>query len=265
MDAEAARMASARNLCSRRSPRCLLSMLDDLHSSIGFPPKWMLPSLLETSDSRWTVCIFHKRVPGLCHTSCLDADSEITSNVELDYKSKGHLPAEELLPEDPKEAGQPSFVPNAEGINQLVTMGFPLNRCEKALHATGNSDVQAAMEWLFSHMEDADIDAPLDLGVEAAAFDVATPEKIAQLVEMMGTSVPLSRRALKETGGNIERAVDWIFSHPDDQGDFVEGPTDGGAASLDSAPKQLPGKSDGPAIYELNSIICHKGSSVHSG
>ena len=34
-------------------------------------------------------------------------------------------------------------------------MGFPLVRCQKALLATGNSDVEAAMEWLFAHMEDA--------------------------------------------------------------------------------------------------------------
>lgn len=34
-------------------------------------------------------------------------------------------------------------------------MGFPLIRCQKALLATGNSDPEAAMEWLFAHMEDA--------------------------------------------------------------------------------------------------------------
>ena len=33
-------------------------------------------------------------------------------------------------------------------------MGFPLIRCQKALLATGNSDPEAAMEWLFAHMED---------------------------------------------------------------------------------------------------------------
>jgi uncharacterized UBP type Zn finger protein len=33
-------------------------------------------------------------------------------------------------------------------------MGFPEIRCQKALLATGNSDPEAAMEWLFAHMED---------------------------------------------------------------------------------------------------------------
>jgi uncharacterized UBP type Zn finger protein len=48
-------------------------------------------------------------------------------------------------------------------------MGFPRVRCEKALHATGNNDAEAAMNWLFAHMEDADIDTSMDLsgGLEA--------------------------------------------------------------------------------------------------
>ena len=37
---------------------------------------------------------------------------------------------------------------------QLEAMGFPTVRCQKALLATGNSDANAAMEWLFQHMED---------------------------------------------------------------------------------------------------------------
>jgi uncharacterized UBP type Zn finger protein len=37
---------------------------------------------------------------------------------------------------------------------QLKAMGFPTIRCRKALLATGNQDPEAAMEWLFGHMED---------------------------------------------------------------------------------------------------------------
>ena len=37
---------------------------------------------------------------------------------------------------------------------QLEAMGFPTIRCQKALLATGNSDANAAMEWLFQHMDD---------------------------------------------------------------------------------------------------------------
>lgn len=55
---------------------------------------------------------------------------------------------------------------NAEAMAQLEGMGFPQVRCQKALLATGNNDPNAAMEWLFAHMEDPgvtpEIAAPLN-------------------------------------------------------------------------------------------------------
>jgi uncharacterized UBP type Zn finger protein len=39
-------------------------------------------------------------------------------------------------------------------MSQLEAMGFPTIRCQKALLATGNSDADTAMTWLFEHMED---------------------------------------------------------------------------------------------------------------
>src|SRR5690606_31883645 len=97
----------------------------------------------------------------------------------------------------------------------------PTVRCEKALHATGNSDANAAMEWLFGHMDDPDIDTPLNLGGEAVSAQAADPEKIAML-ESMGLGGPRAVKALKETGGDVERAIEWLFSHPDDQGESEE-------------------------------------------
>ena len=56
-------------------------------------------------------------------------------------------------PLNPQEfSGLPAF--NAEAMAQLEGMGFPQIRCQKALLATGNADPNAAMEWLFVHMED---------------------------------------------------------------------------------------------------------------
>lgn len=39
-------------------------------------------------------------------------------------------------------------------IAQLESFGFPLIRCQKALLATGNSNAEAAVDWLFAHSED---------------------------------------------------------------------------------------------------------------
>jgi ubiquitin carboxyl-terminal hydrolase 5/13 len=180
-----------------------------------------------------------------------------------DYMSKGQQPDEEALPEEEAaSAGAPAFVPEPTAFAQLEAMGFPAVRCEKALHATGNSDANAAMEWLFAHMDDADIDAPLELGGGGASGGAAAdPEKI-ELIGAMGFTEPQAKKALRETGGDVERAVDWLFNHPDDQGDV--GGED--AAPASSAETKGPvGSSELPARFQLRSIVCHKGTSIHAG
>ncbi|KAL6872235.1 ubiquitinyl hydrolase [Trichoderma longibrachiatum] len=176
-----------------------------------------------------------------------------------DYLSKGHQPSEELLPDEPENKA-PAFVADATAVAQLEAMGFPRNRAEKALHATGNSDANAAMEWLFAHLDDADIDAPLDLGSGSGA-DTADPEKV-EMLGAMGFLAPQAKKALKETGGDVERAVEWLFSHPDDQG-IIE---DDNAGQSGEAPQKEPaGSATLPAKFQLQSIVCHKGTSIHAG
>ena len=142
-------------------------------------------------------------------------------------------------------------------------MGCSHNRSVRALHATGNSDANSAMEWLFSHMEDPDIDEPLDLSASTggAAGNTADPEKI-EMLGAMGFGAPQAKKALKETGGDVERAVEWLFSHPDDQGTFDD---DAGDETEAAAAKEPAGSADLPANFQLQSIVCHKGTSIHAG
>jgi ubiquitin carboxyl-terminal hydrolase 5/13 len=178
------------------------------------------------------------------------------------YLSKGLQPSEEQLPDEP-EAQTPAFLPDAAALAQLEGMGFPQNRCEKALHATGNSDANAAMEWLFGHMEDADIDSPLNLGGQSVgAGTTADPEKI-EMLGAMGFGAPQAKKALKETGGDVERAVEWLFSHPDDQGIFDDDVAENSESA--AASKNLAGSATIPAQVQLQSIVCHKGTSIHAG
>ena len=146
-------------------------------------------------------------------------------------------------------------------------MGFPRNRCEKALHATGNGDADTAMNWLFQHMEDRDIDAPLDLGTAQATTRAAgiSQESIDSL-GAMGISAPQARKALKETDGDVNRALDWVFSHPNDQGDFGDdNPSTEGEQGGEPESKAMAGNPDLPATFRLQSIVCHKGASIHAG
>lgn len=40
-------------------------------------------------------------------------------------------------------------------VSQLCEMGFPLEACRKAVYYTGNTGIDAAMNWVMGHMDDA--------------------------------------------------------------------------------------------------------------
>ncbi|PTU20180.1 hypothetical protein P175DRAFT_0481218 [Aspergillus ochraceoroseus IBT 24754] len=164
---------------------------------------------------------------------------------------------EELLPED--KSSESAWEANQEILNQLLSMGFPQVRCEKALCFTGNSDAEAAMNWLLSHMDDPDIDEPINVKQRTGTAS-NLPQDPAKLIQMseMGIDEPRARRALAATDGDVSRAIDWVFSHPDDVDVSTEEQQPGGDG-------QIPGADDTPARYQLRSIICHKGASVHAG
>lgn len=179
------------------------------------------------------------------------------------YRSKGKQPGEEELPDDQDAAGGASnkFVPNEIALEMLMAMGFPRVRCEKALKATGNSDAEVAASWLFEHMEDPDIDVPIEEPADAGAGSSTVDPDMIETLGGMGFSVPQARQALKETGGDMERAVDWLFSHPEATGDFGEDET---APAVNGAGTE-PIEDNKPATFQLKSIVCHKGSSIHAG
>lgn len=200
---------------------------------------------------------------------------------ELDrYLGTGKRDDEEELPESAEEdksasaAAAPTF--DAAAMSQLTSMGFPEVRCQRALLATGNTgDADAAMNWLFAHMEDPDIDDPLDLsainssgGGSTSAAASSGPDTSS--LEEMGFSRNQARKALRLNSNNPEMAVAWLFENPDDPGEeepaassdvgmaTAEG-TSGGGTSV------IGGSSTLPARYALRSFVSHKGPSVHSG
>ena len=66
------------------------------------------------------------------------------------YLGLGWQEGEKLLPEE--EASEPQV--NETIMNELLLMGFPEIRCKKALIATGNRDAEAAVTWIFGHVDD---------------------------------------------------------------------------------------------------------------
>merc|ERR1711972_163551 len=69
-------------------------------------------------------------------------------------------------PPDDRKPGDPNPPEIKEKVNQdllkqIVEMGFPEMRAEKALYKTDNAGLEHAVNWLAEHSEDADIDLPL--------------------------------------------------------------------------------------------------------
>lgn len=173
------------------------------------------------------------------------------------YSSPGYQETETLLPDDSLISGTSRFVPNQSILEQLLSMGFPEKRCQMSLAVTGNNDLEAALNWIFAHMDDPDIDETTQI-LPASGRNVEDPGKIAQLVDM-GISEEKAQKSLNETDGDISRALDWIFSHPNDHTIL------GNGGNIQSSPKGLPGTDKQGAKFQLESIICHKGTSVHTG
>jgi ubiquitin carboxyl-terminal hydrolase 5/13 len=143
---------------------------------------------------------------------------------------------------------------NEDIVNQLMDMGMPRVRCERAAVATNNSSADAAMNWLFEHMEDPDIDTPLVTKKEAASPSVAIPEDLVMQLCDMGFTPPQAKKALKETQCNMDRAVEWLFSHADEP------------VTEETVQEEVPMEIEqGSAKYKLFAFIVHLGSSAHSG
>lgn len=60
----------------------------------------------------------------------------------------------------PSSSSQSNVHVNEVLLEQLVSMGFSAEGCKRALINTGNSDVEAAMNWVFEHQSDPDFDTP---------------------------------------------------------------------------------------------------------
>jgi ubiquitin carboxyl-terminal hydrolase 5/13 len=161
------------------------------------------------------------------------------------YLSGGLQPGEVEMEMPPSSAGEPSQAAGAsagadlaareameaEVAVQLMSMGFEEIMCRRAARAVSpGGDAEAAMNWLLEHMDDADIRDPLPpLGAPAPAVAggssaPAAPsfdEEAVAMLMSLGYSAARVSRALRETGGDTERAADWLFSHLEGEGDEV--------------------------------------------
>uniref|UniRef100_A0A674CXK1 Ubiquitin carboxyl-terminal hydrolase n=1 Tax=Salmo trutta TaxID=8032 RepID=A0A674CXK1_SALTR len=227
----------------------------------------------------------------------LDVSIDVPDTLDLTaLRGTGQQPGEELLPE---VAPPPLMTPDVEvkgilgshgneeddslyspllspvlddsTLSQLCEMGFPLEACRKAVYYTGNTGIDAAMNWVMGHMDDPDFSAPLVLpGTSSAPGTTPTEsfseEHLATIVSM-GFSRDQATRALRATSNVLERAVDWIFSHLDDLESMEVSEGGRSAAESEGSREPPPGPKvrDGPGKYELFAFISHMGTSTMCG
>lgn len=136
--------------------------------------------------------------------------------VVLDISSlrgKGRQPGEEELPEVVGNA-PPAPVMDEAVLAQLQDMGFPIEACKRSIFFTNNSGLENASTWIMEHITDTNFSDPF---IPPGTENIFVPDPNSlPLVMGMGFTQEQAVKALKATDNNVERAIDWIFSHPEE-------------------------------------------------
>ena len=139
-----------------------------------------------------------------------------------------------------------TFTLNQGLFLQLLEFGCDEVLAEKALKMF-NNDFDSALSWVLN----ADLPHNLHDNRNEA------PEPDIRLIESMmdiGFNHDQAVYALKKTSNNVERAIDYLFSHSEEVSSLIHS---------QNLPKV--NSSDGIANYKLISIVSHIGSSTFSG
>ncbi|XP_061968286.1 uncharacterized protein LOC133691696 isoform X2 [Populus nigra] len=84
---------------------------------------------------------------------------------------------------------------NKRLLKELEDMGFPRIQAAKALHCSGNTDIEAAINWIVDHENEPSID-PMPL--IAVNIDIDSPQPIQTTEEMQIKAQELRNQARKE-------------------------------------------------------------------
>lgn len=102
------------------------------------------------------------------------AKAKASEAVDMETEEDMLLRAAGKKPKGKGKAKEEAVV-TKETVEQLVEMGFSELRAQKALVKTSNAGIEGAINWLTDHLEDADIDDPIE-----GEFAVKTQEELGQ-------------------------------------------------------------------------------------
>jgi ubiquitin carboxyl-terminal hydrolase 5/13 len=205
----------------------------------------------------------------------LDVSLQVPERLDLTtLRSSGLKPGEVELPDEDATnaatASEPAIALNENVIQSLLDMGFSREGARRAAYHTRDAnDAEAAVNWCVAHMEDSDFNTPFEMPGSAAKKTApvsSTPANKVYDEEKIGCIVPLgftraqAIKALEATGMNVERAVDWIFNHPDE---LMDTSTDTATTPATSASASA--YNDGAGVYKLVGFISHMGTNANVG
>jgi ubiquitin carboxyl-terminal hydrolase 5/13 len=210
----------------------------------------------------------------------VDAEVALPLNLDLDdlpgkesfgdrvvsLRAHGGLqPGEVAMPDSAAStSGLPnlsSLQPNSELVKQLLDLGFPDGAVKRAAVATLNAGAEQAAEWLMLHMEDPGFADPFVSTPSVPAPSASTINAAdVEILVSMGFSEQRASKALRETGGNVERATDWLFSHAEDYAMDIDS-----VGQTSSSEDVIPHRASSSSKYTLLSIVSHLGLNTSSG
>ncbi|KAK2998260.1 hypothetical protein RJ639_024365 [Escallonia herrerae] len=101
---------------------------------------------------------------------------------------------------------------NKEMLRELQDMGFPLAPATRALHYSGNSSLEAAINWIIEHENDPDIDqmplVPEQIEVETSKSSSITEQVMLKAQELRDRA----RRRKEEEENKVEREREKVLS-----------------------------------------------------
>jgi len=152
-------------------------------------------------------------------------------------------------------------------VETITAMGFSKNQAERASFNNKGASADVAMNWLFMHLEDFDINDPLpppttaSQGGQGGDAPSVDNEVVEMIVSAGFTKNQAERASFNNKGANAEVAMNWLFMHLDDPdiNDPLPPPTasKGGQDNKDY--------DDGEPIYNLFAFVNHIGTSTKSG
>nr|CAG4646044.1 EOG090X0181 [Macrothrix elegans] len=188
----------------------------------------------------------------------LDVAIDVPQILDLAFmKGSGPQSGEVLMTEQgSNSSAEPAVDPAI--VESLTDMGFPLSACKKAASLTHGRGLEAATQWIMEHMDDPDFLTPLNTSNQSS---FQPDEDGIAMLQSMGFTRSQCIKALQNTDNNVERAADWIFSHPDEINSTDDTPPQAAPQAAPSGPSFR----DGPSVYELAAFISHMGTSTSVG